>query len=145
VWNIAAFFNTTCILSTDLKRGRKSKTIAYAADPVQLGPSQLWGPFAQLGLVKCDNWKNCYIALSQPHGQTAFKLHKMVLCGSRKAAELWKPTKGQIQDCRRCPNLKYTDPNISGTSKARLCIWCVHRVRGVMQKLGQRGMRSRVT
>jgi len=35
---------------------------------------------------------------SAAHGQIVFKFRKMVLCGSRKAAELWKPTSGRIQD-----------------------------------------------
>jgi len=56
-------------------KNQKSKTIALApmsghssaADPVQLGPKKLWDPFAQLGPIKCDNWKDGYIALTQPH------------------------------------------------------------------------------
>jgi len=28
---------------------------------------KLWYPLAQLGTLKCNNWKNGYVALTQPH------------------------------------------------------------------------------
>jgi len=65
--------------------------------------------------------KRLHRSNSAARGQITFKFHKMVglLCGCRKAAELWKPTKNRIQDGGRRPNFKYTDPDISGTAKAR--------------------------
>jgi len=54
----------------------------------------------------------------------------MVLCGTVEAAELSNTLRVES---------KMADLDISGTAKARLQIWCMHRLRGVMQKLGQRG------
>jgi len=88
--------------------------LSAASYRLQVGP-QLWDLFAQLGPLKCDNWKNSYIALTQPHVDRLRS--KGVLCGSRKATELSKPTKGLIQDGGRRPNFWYTDPDISRTFK----------------------------
>jgi len=40
--------------------------LSSATDPVQLGPSTLRS-ICPIGALKCDNWKNGYIDLSQPH------------------------------------------------------------------------------
>jgi len=40
--------------------------LSSAADPVQLGPPNLRS-ICPDGPLKCDNWKNGYIALIQPH------------------------------------------------------------------------------
>jgi len=55
-------------------KNQKSKTIAYSADvrvlnyrrPRAAKTPQLLDLFAQLGPLKCDDWKNGYIALAQP-------------------------------------------------------------------------------
>jgi len=73
-----------------------------------------------MGPLKRDNWKNGYITFnSAARGEIAFKFHKVVLCGSGKAAELSKPTKARIQYGGRRRNFLHTDPDISWTAKAR--------------------------
>jgi len=56
-----------------------------AADHIQLGTPN---PFVQLGPLKCDNWKNGYIAVTQPHVD---RLHSNITkwySGTVEAAEL---------------------------------------------------------
>jgi len=41
-------------------------SLSSAADRVQLGPPSLRS-IVSIGVPKCDNWKNGYISLTQPH------------------------------------------------------------------------------
>jgi len=129
-------FSTPLAFQVLVKNGvknQKSKAVvpmsalSSATDPVQLGPSSSWDPFAKFGPIKCDNWKNGYIALTQLHVD---RLHSNFTIGSKKAAKLSKPTKGQIQDCGR-----HQIFNIQTmTSMERLKLETSN-----LQKLGQRG------
>jgi len=82
---------------SDLKIGQKSKAIMYSTDvwaliccrPCAARAPQLMRSICQIGASKLrqlEEWLHC--SISTVHGQIAFRFHKMVLCGGRKAAEL---------------------------------------------------------
>jgi len=78
--------------------------ISSAANLVQQGPPTLRS-ICSVGIPKVRQLeKQLRRSDSAAREQIAFKFHKMVLCGSRKAADLWKPTKNRIQDGGRHPN-----------------------------------------
>jgi len=63
--------------------------------------------------------KRLHCSNSAARGQLAFRFHGIVLYGTVEAAELSKPTKGRIRNGIQRLNFSYTDPDITGTAKAR--------------------------
>jgi len=70
--------------------------LSSVADPVQLGPQTLTS-ICPIGASKVRQLeKRLHHSNLAARGQIAFKFHKMVLCGSRKAAELSNPLRVEL-------------------------------------------------
>jgi len=78
--------------------------LSNVANPVQLWPPALRSIYPIGAPEVCQLERQLHRFNSAARGQIAFLFYKIVFCGSRKKAELWKPTQDQIQAGGQRPN-----------------------------------------